>query len=74
MSKRDWGKEIIQGLEEIKAWKRGEAKLKTSTVERPRAAESIQFIRSANTPSRLDPDRRAARTINTVLLKNIDLC
>src|SRR3990172_326358 len=39
MTKRDIGKEIIQGLKEIKAWKRGEARLKTFTVERPRAAD-----------------------------------
>ena len=39
MTKRDIAKEIIQGLEEIKAWKRGDAKLKTFTVERPRAAD-----------------------------------
>lgn len=39
MSKRDVGKEIIQGLKEIKAWKRGEVKLKTFTVDRPRAAD-----------------------------------
>jgi putative transcriptional regulator len=39
MTKRDIGKEIIQGLKEIKAWKRGEAKLKTFTVELPRAAD-----------------------------------
>ena len=38
MTKRDIGKEIIQGLKEIKAWKRGEVTLKTFTVELPRAA------------------------------------
>jgi hypothetical protein len=32
MSKRQIGKEIIRGLEEIKAWKRGELKLKTHSV------------------------------------------
>lgn len=37
MSKRNIGQEIIQGLEEIKAWKRGELKLKTHTVEIPTA-------------------------------------
>ena len=41
MTKRDIGKEIIQGLKEIKAWKRGEARLKTFTVERPRAADVL---------------------------------
>ena len=39
MSKRNIGKEIIQGLEEFKAWKRGELKLKTHVVEMPRAAD-----------------------------------
>jgi putative transcriptional regulator len=39
MGNRDLGKEIIQGLEEIKAWKRGDAKLKAFTVEMPRAAD-----------------------------------
>src|SRR5215218_6911959 len=39
MSKREIGKEIIRGLEEIKAWKRGELKLKTHTVSVPTAAD-----------------------------------
>lgn len=39
MGKRDIGKEIIQGLEEIKAWKRGEKKLRIFAVELPRAAD-----------------------------------
>jgi putative transcriptional regulator len=39
MIKRNIGKEIIQGLEEIKAWKRGELKLATHTVDMPRAAD-----------------------------------
>jgi putative transcriptional regulator len=39
MAKRDVGKEIIQGLQEIKAWKRGALKLRTTTVELPRAAD-----------------------------------
>lgn len=39
MAKRDLGKEIIRGLEEIKAWKRGEKKLRTFRVELPRAAD-----------------------------------
>ena len=38
MTKRDIGKEIIQGLEEVKAWKKGKAKLKTFSVDLPRAA------------------------------------
>jgi putative transcriptional regulator len=39
MSKRNIGKEIIQGLEEIKAWKRGELKLTIHAVDMPRAAD-----------------------------------
>lgn len=39
MTSRDIGKEIIQGLEEIKAWKRGKLKLRVVTVDLPRAAE-----------------------------------
>ena len=39
MAKRDIGKEIILGLEEIKAWKKGKTKLKTYTVDLPRAAD-----------------------------------
>lgn len=39
MSKRNIGQEIIRGLEEIKAWMRGELKLKTYTVEMPKAAD-----------------------------------
>ena len=39
MAKRDIAKELIQGLEEVKAWKHGERKLKTFTVELPRAAD-----------------------------------
>ena len=39
MTKRNIGQEIITGLQEIKAWKRGELKLKTYAVEMPRAAD-----------------------------------
>ena len=39
MSKRNIGQEIIQGLKEVKAWKRGELKLKTSAIEKPKAAD-----------------------------------
>ena len=39
MAKRDIAKELIQGLEEVKAWKRGERKLKSFTVELPKAAD-----------------------------------
>lgn len=39
MTKRDIGKEIIAGLQEIKAWKRGEKKLRATTIDLPRAAD-----------------------------------
>ena len=39
MAKRNIGKEIIQGLEEIKAWKKGKTKLRTYTIDSPRAAD-----------------------------------
>jgi putative transcriptional regulator len=39
MVDRDLGKEIIRGLEEFKAWKRGEVKLKTVDIDMPRAAD-----------------------------------
>jgi putative transcriptional regulator len=39
MAKRDIGKEIIEGLEEIKAWRLGKTKLKVTTIELPRAVE-----------------------------------
>jgi putative transcriptional regulator len=39
MVDRDIGKEIIQGLEEFKAWKRGEKKLRTIDVDMPRAVD-----------------------------------
>ena len=39
MAKRNIGKEIIQGLEEIKAWKQGKARLRSYTVDMPRAAD-----------------------------------
>ena len=38
MTKRDIGQEIIEGLGEIKAWKRGEKKLRTTVVELTDAA------------------------------------
>ena len=43
MTKRNIGQEIIAGLEEIKAWKRGEIKLRTSTVDLPRAVDVPQI-------------------------------
>ncbi len=39
MTRRDIGKEIIEGLEEMKAWRLGRTKLRTTTVELPRAVE-----------------------------------
>ncbi len=45
MSKRDIGKEILAGLDEIAAWKRGELKLTTRKVELPKAAD-VPVIRA----------------------------
>jgi putative transcriptional regulator len=39
MAQRNIAKEIIAGLEEFKAWKAGEKKLVTNTVELPHAAD-----------------------------------
>ena len=39
MARRNIGKEIIEGLEEIKAWRLGKTKLRTTRVELPRAIE-----------------------------------
>jgi putative transcriptional regulator len=44
--KRDVGKEILTGLEEIAAWKRGEKKLRTVEVAMPKAAD-VKSIRNA---------------------------
>ena len=46
VAKRNIGNEIIAGLEEIKAWKRGGAKLRTFAVELPRAADVPHIRRS----------------------------
>ncbi len=46
MSKRNLAKELIESLEEIRAWKRGEAKLVSHRVELPRAAD-VPEIRKA---------------------------
>src|SRR5687767_15946979 len=46
MAKRNIGKEIIEGLEELKAWRLGKTTLKTTTVELPRAGE-VSAIRKA---------------------------
>lgn len=39
MARRDIGKEIIEGLEEIKAWREGRTTLRVTTVELPRAVQ-----------------------------------
>lgn len=39
MARRDIGKEIIEGLEEIRAWREGRTTLRVTTVELPRAVE-----------------------------------
>ncbi len=46
MAKRNIGKEIIAGLEEIKAWKRGALKLRTFSLELPRAADVPRIRKS----------------------------
>ena len=43
MAKRNLARELIEGVEEIRAWKRGEVKLKSTTVELPRAADVPQI-------------------------------
>src|SRR3954453_15366983 len=43
MARRNLAVELIEGIEEIRAWKRGEGKLKSSTVELPRAADVPQI-------------------------------
>jgi putative transcriptional regulator len=45
MAKRNIGKEIIAGLEEIKAWKRGEVKLRTFALDLPRATDVARIRR-----------------------------
>lgn len=44
--KRDIGKEILTGLKEIAAWKRGEKKLRTVDVTMPKAAD-VREIRDS---------------------------
>src|SRR2546430_12554721 len=46
MTKRNLAREMIEGIEEIRAWKRGAVKLKSTTVELPRAAD-VPHIRKA---------------------------
>ena len=42
MSKRDIGQEILDGLEEIKAYKAGKVALKTSVLSEPSPAKEIR--------------------------------
>lgn len=44
MARRDIGKEIIEGLEEIKAWRAGKTRFRTTTVELP-SASGVPAIR-----------------------------
>jgi putative transcriptional regulator len=44
--KRDIGKEILTGLEEIAAWKQGEKKLRVTEVAMPKAAD-VKAIRDS---------------------------
>lgn len=44
MARRDIGQEIIEGLEEIKAWRLGRTKLRTTKVELP-GAVAVPAIR-----------------------------
>jgi putative transcriptional regulator len=44
MAKRNIVDELVQGLEEIKGWQRGEVKLKSFAVELPKAAD-VPLIR-----------------------------
>jgi len=43
MARRNLAIELIEGIEEIRAWKRGEVKLKSTTVELPKAADVPQI-------------------------------
>lgn len=43
MAKRSIGDEIVEGLEELVAWKKGDKRLKTLTVELPKAADVPQI-------------------------------
>lgn len=44
--KRDIGKEILTGLDEIAAWKRGEKKLRAIEVAMPTAAD-VKIVRDS---------------------------
>jgi len=43
MAKRNIANELIESLEEIRSWRRGETKLKTHRVELPKAADVPQI-------------------------------
>ncbi len=43
MTQRDIGTEILNGLEEIAAWKRGEIELKTTELKLPKAGDVINI-------------------------------
>lgn len=45
MSKRNIGEEILQGLKEIKRWRQGKVKLKTTEIEMP-SAKDVPVIRN----------------------------
>ena len=42
MSERDIGQEILDGIEEVKAFKYGKVQLKTSTLPEPSPAKEIR--------------------------------
>lgn len=45
MGNRDIGKEILQGLKEIKNWQQGKVKLKTTEIDMP-SAKDVPVIRN----------------------------
>jgi hypothetical protein len=58
MNKRDIGKEILAGLDEIAAWKRGERTLKTTRIELPKPVRApARKTARAKTGRRITPDR-----------------
>lgn len=67
MSKRDIGKEILGGLDEIAAWKRGELRLTRTRLELPRAAD-VPAIRARLGLSQ--PAFAAVMGVSVVTLRN----
>ena len=65
--KRNIGGEIIAGLEEIKAWKHGEVKLRTFAVELPRAADVSHIRRS---PGFSQPEFALFMGVSVATLRN----